>query len=215
MKTTDNEYLLTNIAYSLANDSFAPMYRIIYVFLILSLFWACGQNQSGNGLMTDLVTIKAFNDYVSKNGIKTSADSIGWVGTYDKKYKRWRRILGANHLKPNAKENALETDAVTNINWYEANSYCLSKSMRLPTLEELRESNQKTNLLYGEWTSTPHEGRENTIHFESAMLINGISLPGYYIYTHSNKVAEVVINNHSIPAEPRYGMSKISCRCIK
>ena len=184
--------------------------------MVILFTLTCDQNTSGSIARSRLVTVSEFDQFLYSAGKITSADSTGWVGFYDKKYGRWRRMLGANFKKTDSRTPTPKDEPVTMINWHEANAYCRAMSLRLPSLEQLREHKLQPDFnLYGEWTRTPYQGGKNEIHFESAMLLNGISLNGHYIYTYSDTLTGVPISNRSIPSQSDYGLDKVSCRCVQ
>jgi len=183
----------------------------INILLVSALALACGQNDSSQ---QTIPTVKDFSQFIEKTDIKTSADDIGWVGIYDEKYGRWRRLLGGNFILQDGKTTAPEDSPLCFISWDEANRYCNSLSKRLPTLNEL-EHVDPINGLTGEWTSSPYTLKERRHHFESAMLINGIAIDGYYIRTYRDTIFNVAVPEKNVPAEGRYGLEGIGCRCVQ
>lgn len=82
------------------------------------------------------VTIAGFAEFVQKNNITTTADSLKWSGVFDTETNNWEVVEHANWQKPTGTKSYKNNYPVTQISYYDATAYCNYKGGRLPTASE-------------------------------------------------------------------------------
>jgi len=89
------------------------------------------------------VTIKEFQDYSSKNNLKTLAEKTGGGFEWS---AGWEKRIGWNYKTPYGKKPLSALEPAVHINRFEAENYCKFIKGRLPTFEEWKTAAYKQML---------------------------------------------------------------------
>jgi len=116
------------------------------LFLLFFFLFSCKEENIVNkqiwiealGLNADQyeVTIDDFAEFVQRNNIITTADSLKWSGVFDTKTNTWEVVEFANWQKPTGSKSYKKNYPVTQISYFDATVYCKHKGGRLPTALE-------------------------------------------------------------------------------
>jgi formylglycine-generating enzyme len=81
------------------------------------------------------VTVAQFAAFVKDTGYKTDAEQYGSSGVLDEREGAWVALRGATWRRPiGPKESAAQTHhPVTQVSWFDANTFCRAYGLRLPT----------------------------------------------------------------------------------
>lgn len=82
------------------------------------------------------ITVAEFAQFVKENNYVTTADSFKWSGVFSLEKNGWEPVDFANWQKPDGKIKAPTNHPVTQISYYDAQTFCKSKGGRLPTAEQ-------------------------------------------------------------------------------